>query len=177
MRSARTPGHWRDSRGRRRPSPPLRAARAGLIVGLELAVAVTIASILDAEPGASAAASDSVSVDLVASAPASYRGPEVVVRGRVAKRPTRVSTRDRSAFVLAGKDGGRLLVVPSGPARLKAFRVGTMVVVRGAVVLTPSSRRLARRPATRTAVAKRAHAPALIKATSVSYEGAFSAGT
>ncbi len=177
MRSAQTSGHSRHARARKHPPPPLRAARAGLIIGLELAVAVAIAAVVDAEPDASAAASRHLNADQVASAPLSYRGPEIEVRGRVVKRPSRVSSGDRGAFVLAGDDGGRLLVVPAGPARLQAFRIGTVVVVRGTLVVTPSSRRLARRPASRTAVAKRAHAPALIKATSVRYQSASPAGT
>ncbi len=177
MRSARTPGYPRYTRTPRSLPRRLRATRAGLIVGLELAVAVALASMLDAEPGASAAPSEYLGADAVAHAPASYRGPVIEVRGRVAKRPRRVSSGDRGAFVLAGHDGGRLLVVPAGPARLQAFRIGMTVVVRGTLVLTPSSRRLARRPASRTAVAKRAHAPALIKATAVRYESASPAGT
>lgn len=151
--------------------------RAGLIIGLELAVAMAIASMIAVETGASAAASESLGAGMVASAPANYRGPEIRVQGRVAKRPSHVSSRDRGAFVLAGKDGGRLLVVAAGSARLQAFRIGTVVVVRGTLVVTPSSRRLARRPTTRTAVAKRAHASAIIKAASVRYEGASPAGT
>jgi hypothetical protein len=58
-------------------------------------------------------------------------------------------------------------VVPADEARLLSLRVGTVVVVRGTVVVPPDSKRLADRVTSRTAVAQRAGAPALIKATRV----------
>ena len=156
-----------------------RGARAAVVLAFELAAAGALVQVVAAEPGASAAApSGPRSVQEVAAEPASFRGrPDVRVEGRVAKRPWRVASRDRSAFVLAGKAGGRLLIVPADGVRLQAFRIGTTVSVRGALVLIPDSRRLARRAATRTAVARRAHAPALIKATAVRYESSSPAGT
>ena len=71
--------------------------------------------------------------------------------------------------MIEGARGARLVVVPADRQRLRAFTVGTIVKVSGSVVIPPDSRRLARRPTTRTAIAKRADAPALIEATRVDY--------
>ncbi len=179
MGLAPTPARPRRAATRTRPGRAARLARAGFVLGLEVAVAGALAQIVGAEPWASAAApAGPLPAQVVASAPASFRDPtQLVVKGRVVKRPLRVGSRDRGAFVLAGEGGGRLLVVPADGAGLQAFRIGTTVIVRGTLVLTPDSRRLARRPATRTAVARRAHAPALIKATAVRYKGSSPAVT
>jgi len=69
--------------------------------------------------------------------------------------------------VLEGARDGRLLVVPNEGAKLPNWRAGTAVVVRGVVVIPPDSRRLARRATSRTAVAERAGASAIIKASEV----------
>jgi hypothetical protein len=109
--------------------------------------------------------------ETVAAAPASFRSQDVRVQGEVADWPTRIKHRDRGTFVMQETEGARLLVVPADGERLRAFKVGTAIVVHGRVVIPPDSRRLARRPTSRTAVAERAGAPALIKATRVDYEG------
>jgi hypothetical protein len=106
-------------------------------------------------------------VDAVANDPASFRGGELTLRGRVVERPLRVSTRDGGTFVVEGRGGERLLVVPANRKRLPTFRTGVDVVVRGTVVIPPDSRRLARRAASRTALAKRFDAPAVVKAIEV----------
>jgi hypothetical protein len=93
------------------------------------------------------------------------------MRGRIVERPLRVSERDRRAFIVEGDAGGRLLVVPADDVRLRSFRVGTDVVIRGIVMIPPDSRRLARRAASRTAIAKRFDAPAIVKAVNVDIAG------
>jgi hypothetical protein len=145
-----------------------RLTRAAVVLGLEVAAGYAIVSAISLTPSAPADSPRALSVAAVAHAPASFRGRPVQLRGRIAERPERVSPRDRGAFVLS-RGSDRLLVVPAKGARLTAFRVGTNVVVRGSVVLPPDSKRLARHPTSRTAIAKRVHAPAILKAVEVTF--------
>jgi hypothetical protein len=75
---------------------------------------------------------------------------------------------DRSAFVLGGRKGGRLLVLRAQNTRGMAYTIGTLVEVRGAIVVPPASKHVERRPASRTAIARRMRASALVKAARVS---------
>jgi hypothetical protein len=141
-----------------------------LVLALELGAAVAIVLVVRSAAATPAPrAAPAVGVDTVADAPASFRSGELAVRGHVVERPLRVRARDRGTFVIGGDTGGRLLVVPADGARLPAFRSGVEVVVRGTVVIPPDSARLARRPATRTALAKRFDTPAVVKATDVDF--------
>lgn len=142
--------------------------RAALVLALEVCVAVVIVSLIKTAPSAPAdVPPEATGADAVAAHPREFKGGPVDVKGRIVERPKRVSESDRRAFVLAGPDGGRLLVVPADDARLTLFRKGVTVIVRGTIVIPPKSKRLAQRVTSRTAVAKRMHAPALIKATDV----------
>jgi hypothetical protein len=144
---------------------PRRLARAAFVLALEVGVAVALVLVVRSATATPAERpAPAVGVDAVASDPASFRGGVLTLRGRVVERPLRVSARDRGAFVLEGRGGERLLVVPADRTRLPAFRTGVDVTVRGTVVIPPDSRRLARRAASRTALAKRFDAPALVKA-------------
>jgi hypothetical protein len=107
--------------------------------------------------------------DAVAASPATHRGGDVQIRGRVAEWPQEIRRRDQGTFVLEGSDGGRLLVVPADHERLRAFTVGTTVKVSGSILIPPDSKHLARRRISRTAITKRVHTPALIKATRVDF--------
>lgn len=118
---------------------------------------------------AGAASPPPLTTEAVAARPTAYRGRDLQVRGRVAAWPERIKSTDRGTFVIEGTRGARLVVVPAVRRRLRAFKVGTTVLVSGSVVVPPKSKRLAARRTSRTAVAKRAHAPALIKATRVQY--------
>ena len=152
----------------RRKRPFWRVARSALVLGLQAAVAFALVTAITGTPSAPAdRAPASFSADDIAADPASFRSREVTVAGRVRPRPERVSKQDRWAFVLEGARDGRLLVVPGEGATLPNWRAGTAVVVRGAVVIPPDSRRLARRVASRTAVAERADAAAILKAADV----------
>lgn len=160
------------SRHRVPPTPPRwpvyrRIPRALFVVGLEVAVAFALLATITADASVTEApAAPALGADAVAAEPAAFRAGEVVVAGRIQARPERVSDADRTAFVLEGADGGRLLVVPSdGP--LPRYRPGLQVLVRGEVVIPPESPRIARRVESRTAVAERARATALLKASEV----------
>jgi hypothetical protein len=148
-----------------------RVARALLVCGLELSVAVALVLVISnrASAPAGTATPPPLTTEAVAASPAAYRSREIHVRGRVADWPDRIKRRDEGTFVIEGTRGARLLVVPAGKQRLRAFTIGTTVRVSGSVVIPPDSERLARRPTSRTAIAKRADAPALIKATRVDY--------
>jgi hypothetical protein len=148
---------------------PRSVVRAAIVLALEVCVAVVIVSLIRGAPASAPADEPSgpASADAVAHDPSGFRGGEVDVEGRIVERPKRVSEQDRRAFVLAGPRGGRLLVVPADHAKLTLFRTGVDVVVSGTVVVPPKSKRLARRTTSRTAVAKRMHADAVVKATDV----------
>ncbi len=136
---------------------------------LELAVAYAIVAAVRVSPSEPAAAAPPLpGPDDVVAAPERFRGHEVTIQGRIVDRATRAPDGDRTPFVLGDRMGGRLLVVRSADTHGMAFKVGTMVQVSGTVVVPPDSRKLRRRPASRTAIAKRMRAPALIKATRVS---------
>jgi hypothetical protein len=157
---------------RDRPRGSLRLVRSLLILSLEVGVLIALVSALRSTPSAPAEPpAPPLGADAVAASPASYRSSEIAVRGTIVERPTRISSRDRGAFVLAGRDGGRLLVVPADAAKLRNFRIGTTVTVDGRVVIPPDSKRLARSTASRTAIAERMGAPALIKAVEVRLAG------
>lgn len=163
-------GHTRHARRRQavqrhRYAP--RLARAGLLAALEIGLAFALLLLLRTTPVPVAEAPKPLPTRAVAAEPASFRSQEVRVLGRVVEWPTRIKRRDAGTFVLGGAKDARLLVIPAGDARLTAFRVGTNVIVDGSVVIPPDSDRLARRTTSRTAIAKRANAPALIKATKV----------
>lgn len=153
----------------RRTHPVRRTARLLAVLGLEGAAAFALIAAIStsSSPTADAQAAPELSADDVAAAPAEFRSRSVTVAGRIRPRPTRVAEQDRRAFVLEGARDGRLLVVPAKDAKLPAYRPGTAVLVRGDVVIPPSSRRLARRVASRTAVAERARATAILKAVDV----------
>ena len=155
---------------RRRRVRAGRLARAAVLLVLEVGVAALIFSLIRQDPApADAPAVAVVGADAVAAEPASYRSAgELRVRGRILEYPVRISARDRGTFVLVGETGSHLVVVPEQDTKLRAFRAGVGVVVRGNVVIPPTSKRLARRATSRTAIAKRADAPALIKAVEVS---------
>jgi hypothetical protein len=137
------------------------------VLALEAGAALVLLAAIDSAPTPAGVTTPTVGVDAVAAEPASYRSQTLRVRGRIVQRPTRVSARDRRAFVLDGARGGRLLVVPADEVRWPTFKVGTAVAVHGTIVIPPDSRRLTRRPSSRTAIAQRIGAPALIKATEV----------
>jgi hypothetical protein len=141
--------------------------------GLELGVAAALLLVITSSASAPVGAGEQppLTTEAVAAAPASYRSRDIQVQGRVAAWPKRIRSRDRGTFVIKGTRGSRLLVVPADRQRLRAFMVGTMITVHGSVVIPPKSKRLARRPTSRTAIAERADAPALIKATRVDYIG------
>jgi hypothetical protein len=154
-------------RRRRRLS---RIARSLAVLGLEAAAALALFTVVtgaQSAPAEPSEASPSISADEVATRPARFRAREVRVTGRIRPRPERVSKQDRLAFVLEGTRDGRLLVVPAEGTRLPGYRAGTAVIVRGTVVVPPDSKRLARRVASRTAVAQRADATAIVKAVEV----------
>ena len=138
-----------------------------MLAALELGLALTLLSLLRTAPVPVAEAPEPLATRAVAAEPASFRSEDVRVLGTVVEWPTRIKRSDAGTFVLAGANDARLLVVPADDARLTAFRVGTNVIVDGSVVIPPASGRLARRTTSRTAIAKRANAPALIKATKV----------
>lgn len=156
---------------RSRPRLPVRLARLFLVLTLEVAVVLTLVSILDAAPalpsGEEAVAT--LEADAVAAAPADFRAGKITVAGQIQPRPERVSRQDRSAFVLEGAEGRRLLVVPAENERLPGYRAGTHVLVHGDIVIPPGSARLQARIASRTAVAQRAQASAVLKATEVTF--------
>jgi hypothetical protein len=156
-------------RARRRRIRIGRVLRAGVVLGLELGVALLIVNLVRQEPAPAEAPAVAVAgADEVAADPASYRtSSELRVRGRILEYPVRVSGRDRGTFVLVGETGRRLVVVPANGTKQWAFRAGVTVIVRGTVVIPPDSERLARRPTSRTAIAERAEASALIKAVQV----------
>jgi hypothetical protein len=161
--------HRRDDvrRRRARRRTALRLARAGLIGALEGAVVIVLVLVVRSGPDAPAEPARPLTAATIAADPAHYRSQDVRVRGAIIDRPTRVASKDQGSFVLASGHGGRIIVVPADEARLLSLRVGTVVVVRGTVVVPPHSKRLADRVTSRTAVAQRAGAPALIKATRV----------
>ena len=148
-----------------------RIARVLLVGGLELAAAAALVSVIANSSSAPAGAADTppLTTETVAAKPAAYRSRDIQVQGRVADWPERIKRRDEGTFVIEGARGARLLVVPAEAQRLQAFKVGTTVLVSGSLVIPPDSERLARRPTSRTAIAKRADAPALVKATRVRY--------
>ena len=83
-----------------------------------------------------------------------------------------MSLHDRGAFVPLGDHGARLLVVRAGKARFAAFLAGTTVKVSGTLVIPPDNPRLRHERATsRTSMAWRVHAPAVVKANVVRYDG------
>jgi hypothetical protein len=154
--------------------PPRRAAFARLarmtfVLGLEAAAAFALISVISGPSPAPAedAAPAALQADAVAAAPADFRAGQVTVEGRVRPRPTRVAPQDRYAFVLEGARDGRLLAVPAKGVRLPAYTPGVKVVVRGDVVVPPDSKRLAKRVSSRTAVAQRADATAIVKVAQV----------
>jgi hypothetical protein len=155
----------RRRRARRRRA--LRVARAGLVGALEGAAVVAIVVVVRHAPDAPAEPAAPLTAATIAADPAHYRSREVQIRGAIIDRPTRVAAKDDGAFVLASGHGGRLLVVAADDADLLTLRVGTVVLVDGTVVVPPDSKRLADRATSRTAVARRAGAPALVKATRV----------
>jgi hypothetical protein len=136
---------------------------------LELCAALVLVSLISTTPSAPAdVPPPPIDADIVAADPGSFGA--AAVKGHIIERPMRISERDRRAFVLAGPRGGRLLVVAARDAQLPYYREGVEVVVHGSVVVPPDSKRLRRQTTSRTAIAKRMHAPALIKATEVQLE-------
>jgi hypothetical protein len=173
MRHPATVGHTRSTgtgatrsrrSGRRRAR---RIARAIMVAALEVSVAIALLLMLRGGPQPLAAEPEPLNARAVAVEPASFRSQDLRVQGTIVDRPTRIKHRDAGTFVLEGAGAKRLLVVPAGDARLTAFRAGTKVIVDGSVVIPPDNPALARRTTSRTAIAKRANAPALIKATRV----------
>ena len=162
-----TPRHRSERRQRRRR----RVARALLVCGFELAVAAALVLVISNSASAPAGTGEPtrLTTEAVAASPAAYRSRDLQVRGRVAEWPKRINSHDQGTFVIEGSRGARLVVVPADQRQLRAFTVGTTVLVSGSVVIPPDSERLARRATSRTAIAKRAHAPALIEATRVDY--------
>ena len=158
-------------RARRRRLRVRRLLRAAIVLAIEIGVVVLFLAAIRQDPAPADTPAVAVAVagaDAVAADPASYRDAgEVRVRGRILEYPVRVSKRDRGTFILVGESGRRLAVVPARTAKLPAFRAGMPVIVRGTVVIPPDSKRMARRSTSRTAIAARARAPALIKAAGV----------
>ena len=140
---------------------------------MEVGVAALIVAAIRQEPAPDNAPVVAVAgADAVAADPASFRtAGELRVRGRILEYPVRVSKRDRGTFILVGESGRHLAVVPASGTKLRAFRAGVPVIVRGTIVIPPDSERLTRRATSRTAIAQRADAPALIKAVEVSSTG------
>lgn len=76
----------------------------------------------------------------VSAHPARFAGERVQVTGEVRRAPAHVPHGYAGAFVLAGPDGRRLLVVPPLGGHLLATRTGSSVTVRGTLVaLQPSA--------------------------------------
>lgn len=150
-----------------------RVTRAAAVLGLELVAAYAIFSLISVAPSEAPAseAPAGPTADEVATEPAQFRSQPVTVSGRIVDRPTRLPDGAIAAFVLGGDRGGRILVLRNKRTRGFAFKIGTTVRVSGDVVIPPDSARLAKRPASRTAIAKRMRTPALIKATRVQAVG------
>jgi hypothetical protein len=155
------------------PSSPRlasRIVRAGVLVTLEVCVAIALLLAIRTDSATPSPEPDRpLSTVAVAAEPKDYRAAPVRVQGAIAERPLRLSERDRGAFVLEGEDErARLLVVfADDNRRHPRLKIGTDVVVHGTVVIPPDSRRLARRVTSRTAIAKRTHSSALLKATRI----------
>ena len=161
-RKAPTTRHAPRTRRRR----ARRVLRAGFIVMLEVSIVLLLLMAVRATPVPPAEAAV-LGAQAVADDPATYRSRSLEVQGVVGERPARIRREDRGAFFLEGAEGGRVLVVPSKAIRLTAFRNGTTVLVRGTVVVPPRSGRVARQVTSRTAIAARGGAGALIKATKI----------
>ncbi len=147
-----------------------RLSRAGFVIALEAAVAVALVTMIrDASAIQAPPEPRALGAETVAAHPERFRSRTIEVEGIVGRRPTRIEWRDRGTFVLLGKRRMRLLVVPAREATLAGFRAGTPVVVRGTVVVPPRRSRLARRVTSRTAIAERTGAPALVKGTDVEF--------
>jgi hypothetical protein len=165
VRHMRRHDHLQRRRARRRRA--LRLARAGFVGALEGAFVIAFVLLVRGAPDAPADPAQPLTAAAIAASPTHYRSQVVRVRGAIIDRPSRIASQDEGSFVLASGHGGRVLVVPADGANLLSLRVGTVVVVNGSVVVPPDSKRLADRVTSRTAVAQRAGAPALIKATRV----------
>lgn len=159
----------RSSRRVERRQRRRRIARALLALGLELTSAYAIFSVVSVSPATAPAkaAPAGLTADDVVEAPARFRSEPVTVRGRIVDRSSRLPKDAKAAFVLGGPLGGRVLVLRSARTRGYAFTIGTTVEVRGDAVVPPESRRLLKRPASRTAIAKRMRTPVLIEAAQV----------
>jgi hypothetical protein len=164
-RHTRRREHLQRRRARRRRA--LRFARAAFVGALEGAIVIALVLLVRSAPEAPADPPRPLTAAAIAADPTHYRSHDVRVRGAIIDRPERIASKDEGSFVLASGHGGRVLVVPADGANLLSLRVGTVVVVNGSVVVPPDSKRLADRVTSRTAVAQRAGAPALIKATRV----------
>ncbi len=147
------------------------------VLTIEITATVVLAGLLRTASPVRADESPALSADAVAARPVRYRSTELTLQGRVVERGVTVPDGERAAFVLGGPDGGRLLVVRDDATRGPSFVVGTTVRVQGQVVIPPTSRRLERRPASRTAVAKRVRASALVKADRVAFVCRCAAGS
>ena len=148
--------------------PVARLTCFALVLTLEGAAAAALVILLRTAPAEPADVGlATVGTEIVAAQPERFRSRTLEIEGTVGVRPTRIRAQDRGTFVLVGKRRTRLLVVPRDRATLTAFRAGTPVVVRGTVVVPPTSARLARRLTSRTAIAQREGTPAIVKATQV----------
>jgi hypothetical protein len=153
-----------------RRGPASRIVRAGLVFMLEVGAAIALLLAIRTDPTTpSPEPNRPLATTAVAAQPADYRSEPVRVQGAIAERPTRLSKRDRGAFVLEGEDErSRLLVVFADDAQPQPrLKIGTDVIVHGSVVIPPHSRRLARRVTSRTAIAARTDSSALLKATRI----------
>jgi hypothetical protein len=171
-RSGIGPREARRIRRRRRA----RRSVAVVLLAAELAVmaalAVSVRSALSGRvtPAAAAPTRTQLTAATVAAHPRAYRARTVAVAGWVGINPPRRSARDRWAFLLLGRPGHPLLVVPADGATLTAFRRGTRVIVHGTVRL-PHRHHLNRlAPSSRSRVAHRSHAPAIIDADQVTID-------
>jgi hypothetical protein len=153
----------------------VRRALAVVLLAGELAViaalVVSVRSALsDHVVPAAAPAPVQLSAATVAAHPRAYRARTVAVAGRVGVNPPRRSPRDRWAFLLLGRPGHPLLVVPARGAALTVFKLGTRVVVHGTVTLPHRHHVNRLSPSSRSRVAHRNHAPAIVEARQVTID-------
>ncbi len=101
----------------------------------------------------------------VAANPARYSDAVVQVTGTVQSRPPRDPTGFPGAFVIAGPEGRRMLVVPALHGRLPHETIGLRVSVRGTVI--PLAPTLESRGDDAPTVARQVRARAILQAASV----------
>jgi hypothetical protein len=104
----------------------------------------------------------------VSAHPGRYRWVRVGIAGHVGRRPANLPAHLKNSFVLKGFADARLLVVPPTGGTLEPQRAGAWVAVRGHVMpLSSVKPRVGKGVLTRTELAERTGATAIVKAVSV----------